>query len=248
MAICAITYPGGPTLSNQLTLQRTPRTPPSPRVVRRNCALPLPPCASSWTHSREGRCRTEEQRQEYLDLIATENLRLSRLTDQFLTHSRLERNLHAFHFAPTSSRAAVDAAVSALREKLEAPGCAFTLDAADHLPEILADHDGLVTILTNLLENALKYTGDAKAITLRAEVTRESLLLTVTDNGLGLTRADRKRIFKPYFQVDQKLSRAREGCGLGLSIVQQIVTAHRGRITVTSEPGESTFLGNPPAW
>ena len=128
------------------------------------------------------------------------------------------------------------------------PGCSFTLNADAHLPEISADHDGIVTILTNLLENALKYTGEAKRITLRAERSKGGLSLSVSDNGDGLSRSERKRIFEPYFQVDQRLSRAREGCGLGLSIVQRIVIAHRGRISVASESGKGcTFTVTIPA-
>ena len=236
VAICAIAASAGLTLSNQFALSELKNT--STATVAHELRTPLASMRVLVDTLRAGRGQSEEQKKEYLDLIATENLRLSRLTDQFLTHSRLERNQHAFHFAPVAPRAAIDAAIAALREKLEAPGCDFTLNADERLSEILADHDGIVTILTNLLENALKYTGDVKRITLRAEGSKGGLTLCVSDNGEGLSRRERKHIFEPYFQVDQRLSRAREGCGLGLSIVQRIVTAHRGRISVTSEPGD----------
>ena len=162
------------------------------------------------------------------------------LTDQFLTHSRLDRNQHAFQFTEMDPRIAIEAAVAALRDKLEAPGCAFTLEASSPLPKVMADPGAIVTVLTNLLENALKYTGDDKRITLQAESTADAVLFSIIDNGVGLSRSDRKRIFEPYFQVDQRLSRAREGCGLGLSIVQRIVKAHHGSITVSSEPGKGS--------
>ena len=192
---------------------------------------------------REGRCRTEEQRREYLDLIAAENLRLSRLTDNFLTRSRLDRGQDAFTFAPTAPRAVIDQAVSALRAKLDAPGCAFTLDVVEPLPELTADRDALLTVLTNLLENELKYSGDEKRLTLRVRSTADAVVFSITDNGVGLTRAERKHIFEPFFQADQKLTRAREGCGLGLAIVREIVAAHCGTIEVDSEPGHGgTFI------
>ena len=241
IAICAIAAAAGLTVSRQLRLHELKNT--SVATVAHELRTPLASMRLLVDTLREGRCRTEEQRREYLDLIAAENLRLSRLTDTFLTHSRLDRGQHAFTFAPTVPRAVIDQAVSALRSKLHAPGCHFTLDVVEPLPELTADRDGLLTILTNLLENALKYTGDAKRITLRARSTADAVTFTIEDNGVGLTRAERKHIFEPFFQADQKLTRAREGCGLGLAIVREIVTAHSGTIEVESEPEQgSSFI------
>jgi len=241
VAICAIAAAAGLTVSRQLRLHELKNT--SVATVAHELRTPLASMRLLVDTLREGRCRTEEQRREYLDLIAAENLRLSRLTDNFLTHSRLDRGQHAFTFAPVALRGVIDQAVSALRAKLNAPGCDFTLDIVEPLPDLTADHDGLLTVLTNLLENALKYTDDEKRISLRARATSNTVVFTVTDNGVGLTRTERKRIFEPFFQTDQKLTRAREGCGLGLAIVREIVTAHGGAIDVESEPGNgSAFM------
>ena len=246
VAICAIAAAAGLAVSRQLRLHELRNT--SVATVAHELRTPLASMRLLVDTMREGRCRTDEQRREYLDLIAAENLRLSRLTDNFLTHSRLDRGQHAFAFASVGLRAVIDQAVAALRAKLDAPGCAFTLDVAEPLPVITADRDGLLTVLTNLLENALKYTGDEKRITLRVRSTPASVVFTITDNGVGLTRAERKQIFEPFFQADQKLTRAREGCGLGLAIVREIVTAHSGTIEVESEPGKgSSFIVTLPA-
>jgi len=80
---------------------------------------------------------------EYLDLLHSENLRLSRLTEHFLTHTRLARGQQPFAFAPVPVASVVDPALAALQAKLEAPGCHFTLDVAKPLPEMLADRDSL---------------------------------------------------------------------------------------------------------
>ncbi|MCE9611934.1 MAG: HAMP domain-containing histidine kinase [Chthoniobacter sp.] len=241
VAICVIAGTAGLTVSRQLRLHELQNT--SVATVAHELRTPLASMRMLVDTLREGRCRTEEQRREYLDLIAAENLRLSRLTDNFLTHARLHRGQHGFTFERVVVRPVIDAAVAALRGKLDAPGCAFTLDVVEPLPDLIADHDALVTVLTNLLENALKYTGDDKRLSLRVRSTAEHVVFTVADNGVGLTRAERKQIFAPFFQADQKLSRAREGCGLGLAIVQEIVVAHRGTIVVESEPGAgSSFI------
>jgi len=107
---------------------------------------------------------------------------------------------------------------------------------------VLADRDSLVTVLINLLDNALKYSGDEKRIALRARREGDTLLFVVEDNGIGLTSMERGRIFEPFYQADRKLSRTRGGCGLGLSIVQAIVTAHRGRVKIASEPGQGAVF------
>jgi len=94
----------------------------------------------------------------------------------------------------------------------------------------------------NLLDNAYKYSGDQKRIALSAFAENGHIIFKVQDNGIGLGPRETKRIFKRFYQVDQRMSRGGGGCGLGLSIVKFIVTAHHGQVRVESEPGKgSTF-------
>jgi len=184
----------------------------------------------------------QQTAREYLQLIAQENLRLSRLIDNFLTFSRMERNKYAFGFKEVPAGDIVQAAVAAVRERFNVPGCHFTTEAADDLPPVLADADAMVTAVVNLLDNAYKYSGDEKEITLRAGAENGSVLFSVKDNGIGLSPRDSRRVFKRFYQVDQRLSRSGGGCGLGLSIVKFIVSAHHGVVRVESQPGRgSTF-------
>jgi signal transduction histidine kinase len=179
---------------------------------------------------------------EYLQMIAQENLRLSRLIDNFLAFSRMERNKYAFDFKELPAAAIVDAAAAAVRERFQGPGCRFEVAPASGLPPVFADADALVTALMNLLDNAYKYSGDDKRITLAAGAGNGSVRFAVTDNGIGLAPRDTRRIFKRFFRVAQGLARASGGCGLGLSIVEFIVKAHHGSVRVQSRPGRgSTF-------
>ena len=185
----------------------------------------------------------EQTAREYLQLIAQENLRLSRLIDNFLTFSRMERNKYAFEFKEVPSATIVEGAITAMHEKFGAPGCHFKTEVASDLPCVVADADAMVTALVNLLDNAYKYSGEEKQITLSAGTRNGSVVFAVKDNGIGLAPRDTKRIFKRFYQVDQRLSRSGGGCGLGLSIVKFIVTAHRGTVRVESQPGRgSTFI------
>ncbi|MDR3702728.1 MAG: HAMP domain-containing sensor histidine kinase [Candidatus Sulfopaludibacter sp.] len=179
---------------------------------------------------------------EYLELIAGENLRLSRLIDNFLTFSRIERNRQNFEFRPSLPSRVVETALLAMRERLRAPGCDLEVSVAADLPPIQADEDALVTVLLNLLENAYKYTRSNKRIILRAYRENGSLIFAVQDNGIGIAPRDQKRIFRRFYQVDRRLAREAGGCGLGLSIVEFIVRAHGGAVKVESRPGSgSTF-------
>jgi len=203
---------------------------------------------------------------EYLQLIAGENLRLTRLIENFLAFSRIERRRQSFEFRETDPLAVVEAAASAVRERFH-----VETEVEPDLPSIDADEDALVTVLLNLLDNAYKYTPAEKRIILRAyseasfslrgtlvplptsraEARRRlkpapqnssHVIFSVEDNGIGIAPREQKRIFRKFYQVDRRLARETGGCGLGLSIVDYIVRAHGGVVRVQSRPGAgSTF-------
>jgi signal transduction histidine kinase len=190
----------------------------------------------------EGNIKDEAQAEEYLRLTSKENERLSRMIDNFLTFSRMERNKKVFTIVDTKPAAIVDDAVEAVRTKFAAHNCRLTVDIADNPPDIQADHDAIVTVLVNLLDNACKYTGDNKQIALKVFADDGNVCFAVSDNGIGLGKRQIRRIFDSFYQVDNSLARKAEGCGLGLSIVKFIVDAHKGTISVESKPGKgSTF-------
>ena len=185
---------------------------------------------------------------EYLHLISRENTRLSRLIENFLTFSRLEQDRYAFNPTELQPMDIVDAASQAVRDRFQAPGCRFDIQVAPGLPTFLGDADALVTAVVNLLDNAYKYSGDDKHITLRAFAEDGSVCFQVRDNGIGISRIGSRNVFKRFYQVDQSLSGISSGVGLGLSIVRAIVLAHHGRIDLDSEPGKgSTFTIRVPA-
>ncbi len=179
---------------------------------------------------------------EYLEMIARENLRLSRLIGNFLTFSRLERNLRKFDIRTTEPERVVEAVVPSAQERLQSPDCHFEVEVTPHLPPVRADEDALVTALLNLLDNAYKYSPGEKRIVLRAACERGHVVFAVKDHGIGIAPREQKRIFRRFYQVDRRLARESGGIGLGLSIVEFIVRAHGGSVQVESQPGKgSTF-------
>jgi len=184
----------------------------------------------------------KERTRDYLELIARENSRLSRLIENFLEFSRLERQKQQFEFSAVEPGQVVDAAAAAVRERYEQAGCRLELAVEPGLPSIDADRDALTTVLVNLLDNALKYTKEDRRIVLRAGRSAGEVVFAVVDNGIGIHARDQKRIFGRFYQVDRRLSRETGGVGLGLSIVDLIVRAHRGKVAVESRPGTGSVF------
>jgi len=185
---------------------------------------------------------------EYLQLISKENARLSHLIDNFLTFSRMQRNKRAFKMDEIEAANVAKRAMEIVGEKLTTAQCRFDVQIAPALPRIMADADALVTVVINLLDNAYKYTEADKQIALRTYANGAHVCFEVQDNGIGFSRRAAKRVFQRFYQADQRLSRSSGGCGLGLSIVQFIVTAHGGSVSVDSESGRgSTFTVSLPA-
>ncbi|MBN1124262.1 MAG: GHKL domain-containing protein [Sedimentisphaerales bacterium] len=188
----------------------------------------------------EGRYKDQQQVREYLELVSGENKRLSRLIDNFLSFSRMERNKHAFEIRTTDAGSIAGEAAEAVRGRFEQANVDFTLQIPEKIPQVQADPDAMVTVLVNLLDNAYKYSGDNKQISLQVIPDSQAVYFEVHDNGRGMTPRVAKRIFDRFYQADQTLSRTAEGCGLGLSIVKYIVDVHHGRIDVVSEPGKGS--------
>ena len=189
-----------------------------------------------------GQCDDPAQVREYHLLIARENQRLGRVIDNFLTHSRIEGRKPLVRLAPVELAPIVAAAVEALADRFDQPGCRLSVELPPDSPWVLGDADALTTVLVNLLDNAHKYTGAVKEVAVRAWTDGRTVHLTVSDNGIGIARRDWRRVFKRFYRVDRNLTAPAAGCGLGLSIARYIIQAHGGSIGVESQPGRgSTF-------
>jgi signal transduction histidine kinase len=197
----------------------------------------------------EGNYKDQQQAVEYFQMVSKENERLTRLIDNFLTFSRMERNKQAFEMAKIRPVDIARSAAETVKPKFKNSGrCDFQVQIADDLPDVFADSDAMMMVLINLLDNAYKYSYDDKKIELKVFSEDSLVCFSVKDNGIGMTRRQIRKIFDRFYQADSSLSRRAEGTGLGLSIVKFIVDAHKGTISVDSGPGEgSTFTVRLPA-
>lgn len=191
----------------------------------------------------------ETKTREYLHLLASENVRLTRLIENFLAFSRLERGRERFVFTAVTPSTIVDAAIAAIRERIPA-GCDLRVEIEPGVPPVRADEGAIVSALINLLDNALKYTADIKQVVVHVTRANDDVAFQVRDNGIGIPAREHRRIFRRFYRVDQRLASATSGVGLGLSIVDLIARGHGGSVTVQSTEGAgSTFtLYVPGAW
>jgi len=189
-----------------------------------------------------GRSSDERARSEYLQTIVNESERLSRLVDNVLDFSRIERGKKIYRMQPTSLADVVRSAARAMEYPLSQQRFVLNLSIDGTIPSLQADADAIEQAILNLLTNAIKYSGDARQIELTLRRLGEEAAIDVTDRGIGIGREDQKRIFEKFYRVRSATSDLIAGTGLGLTLAMHIVNAHGGRLEVTSDFGRgSTF-------
>lgn len=189
-----------------------------------------------------GRVRGEEEMRESLTVIASETERLSRLTERILDFSRMEAGRKAYAFEPTSVAAVVTHAMNACAPMIESSDFDVEVRVAPDLPDVEGDRDALIEALINLITNAVKYSIDRRWIRVEASRAGDDVVIAVSDRGMGISRADQRRIFEKFYRVDCRRTSEVGGCGLGLSLVRHIVEAHGGDLLVDSTLGEGSIF------
>jgi signal transduction histidine kinase len=186
---------------------------------------------------------TEKQRVEIEDAMLREVLHLSHMVENVLDVARMEnRSTKALAFTPVRPRELVTSLVSTYESWIRSKGFDIALQIEENVDEQLWDRDAVSRAVLNLIDNAVKYSGDAKSLTLVLRQTEETVMIEVRDKGIGIHAGDLEHIFEPYYRAQFSDTQTRRGAGLGLTLVQQIVASHGGRVEVESMPGEgSTF-------
>lgn len=181
-------------------------------------------------------------REKCIRQISKDSERLSNLIERLLDWGRMEAGRKMYDLRREQVAAIIDDAVGAFAPERYGD-LVLKVEVAKDLPEVWADRAALVDALSNLLSNARKYGGTPPVISLVAQ--RESnghARISVSDNGEGIPRRERSRIFQKFYRIDDSLARHREGSGLGLAIVQHIVRAHGGKVVVDSEVGKGSVF------
>ena len=184
-----------------------------------------------------GRVTDERRRREYFRVITREAERLSRLIDNVLDFSRIEGGRRRYDRVPASVEPLVRETLEAFAYPLDQQGFKVEVTIAADLPEVTMDAEAVGQALANLVDNAIKYSGDDRALTVEARVADGELLLSVADRGIGIPGAEQARIFEKFYRVGRSDTQGRRGSGVGLALVRHVAEAHGGRVTVASAPG-----------
>jgi signal transduction histidine kinase len=184
----------------------------------------------------------DPQQTRFLDTIVSESERLTRLLNNVLDFSRIERGQKTYRLEPAPLSDVVQAAVRTIQYPLAQQGFVLDLDVGDGIPAIAVDRDALQQAILNLLTNAMKYSGTQREIGLRLCAENGTAQIQVSDRGIGIPETEQSRIFEKFYRVPIPENREIAGTGLGLSLVAHVAEAHGGRVQVESRPGEgSTF-------
>jgi signal transduction histidine kinase len=191
---------------------------------------------------QSGRVPSEERRQKYYDVLLEQSERLALLTDNILSLAKIEEGRAEFSFEATEISELLTEIVASIQERVRHEGFDIGLEVKGTLPPLAVDRAALSQAVTNLVDNAVKYSGDSRTIAVGAAAEERSLEISVRDFGVGIKKEDLNRVFERFYRGGDELTRTVKGSGLGLTLVKRIVEAHRGEIQVESESGKGSVF------
>ncbi len=177
--------------------------------------------------------------QEYLDISQNELQRLNLLVDKVLKLSMFEKKEIELKYEMLNLQDVVDEVVSSMRLQIEKYHATVSVNVEGDC-NLQADRLHLLSVVFNLLDNALKYGGEKPVIKINLEEKENTVAMTMTDNGIGIHPAYQGKVFDKFFRVPQGDIHNAKGYGLGLSYTAHVVKKHGGTIAVDSEPGKGT--------
>ena len=160
-----------------------------------------------------------------------------------LSIARIESGQATLEVTSLPVNQVVQACLDDFAERARAGGITLLNQIADEKLHVQADKESLIQILSNLIDNALKYTPEGGEVTIRCHTEAEKVIIEVSDTGVGIDPEHHDRLFERFYRVDKARSRELGGTGLGLAIVKHLCQAMQGSISVESTPGQgSTFV------
>jgi two-component system phosphate regulon sensor histidine kinase PhoR len=184
--------------------------------------------------------KSPEKQGQYIDILRTETKRLSNLVERILEFARVDGRGRSYQLEPVDLVPLVRETVGAFAQKPAAQGFRIAVKDDGGSPVVLADPAALEQALVNLLDNAVKYSENARDVAVRVSSAEREAIVAVEDHGSGIPAAEQARVFDRFYRGREVSQRS--GFGLGLTIVREIVREHRGRIEIESAPGRGSLF------
>ena len=190
----------------------------------------------------DGLVKDEEKRSNYLSTIIGESQRLTRLVNNVLDFSRLERGEKRYNLESLDLATSLKEILEAQRPRLAGEGLQVDWSAEDCPYSIEADRDALEQVLLNLLDNVVKYAADGERVGVKLSSDQGEIMFEVADHGPGIPAEQRESVFETFHRVDDSLTANQPGCGLGLGIARKLVEGMGGRISCgRNKPNGAVF-------
>jgi signal transduction histidine kinase len=180
---------------------------------------------------------SEEQAMVLLKNGINDTDRLNNLVSDLLLSARLE-STHQLNMELFSLEILIDECIQSIKQKF--PSSEINQSKASDIPEIFADYSAIRSVILNLLENAMKYSDSIPEINIKIYPASDKIHLEISDFGIGIAQQERKKIFEKFYRIGNEDQRKTKGTGLGLYIVDQIIKAHNGSISVSSNHPKGT--------
>ena len=183
-----------------------------------------------------------QNRTRFLEIILEHSRRLARLTEDLLVLSKMDAERLELEIRRLSVSQLIESCLETAQRRGAEKDLRISVNLPQNLPDIAGDRRRLAEVLQNLLDNAIQYTLPGGQIIVSAKSLEEEIILTVSDTGIGIPKADQPRIFERFYRVDVARSREAGGTGLGLAIAKHLVEVHGGRLWVDSEVGQGSHF------
>lgn len=189
-----------------------------------------------------GRVPSEERRQRYFDVLAQQSERLTAVIDHVLDFARWEAGQTELDLVEVDLERFLSNVIAGAQAGVRHQGFVVRGEIDSDLPRVTLDPEAIALAVSNVIDNAIKYSGDSREVVVAVSADDDHAMIAVQDFGIGLEPEDQDRVFERFYRGGEALTRSVKGTGLGLTLVKQIVEAHGGSIVVDSEPGRgSTF-------
>jgi signal transduction histidine kinase len=203
---------------------------------------PLAVIYSAGENLADGVARDDGQVTRYGELIKGEGRKLSSMVEQILDFAGARSGRRKFALQNVNVGDVIDDAISECRPLLDEKNFEVECELAGNLPAIVADQKALSQALQNLIANSVKYSNGSSWLGIKAQNGGSGVRIRIEDHGIGISKGDLKHVFEPFFRSKEVVDAQIHGNGLGLSLVSQIVEAHKGKVTVESEPGKGSHF------
>ncbi len=201
---------------------------------------PLAVIYSASENLTDGVVNSPNQIEKYGNLIKGEGKKLTAMVEQILEFAGARSGKQKFDFRPVEITEIIENALNECQSLLSEKEFVVEKEFSAKLPAISADANALSRALQNLIINSIKYSNGNRSLKISAENGGGDLKILIEDKGIGISKKDLAQIFEPFYRAKTVIDEQIHGNGLGLSLVKQIVEAHKGKIKVESEPGKGS--------